>query len=115
MSIKTLYRAMQGQDTPVLMVIKDSDGQVSSFQRRWSVCGWCVCVGGMCLNAGLFGLCLQVFGALASEPFKVSEGFYGTGETFLFTFNPEFEVFSTFFDLKKRTVCTNSTNIESTL
>uniref|UniRef100_H3CS02 Oxidation resistance protein 1 n=1 Tax=Tetraodon nigroviridis TaxID=99883 RepID=H3CS02_TETNG len=61
MSIKTLYRAMQGQDTPVLMVIKDSDG--------------------------------QVFGALASEPFKVSEGFYGTGETFLFTFNPEFEVY----------------------
>ncbi|CAM9317203.1 unnamed protein product [Lampetra planeri] len=58
MSIKTLYRAMQGQDTPVLMVIKDSDG--------------------------------QVFGALASEPFKVSDGFYGTGETFLFTFNPEF-------------------------
>lgn len=61
MSIKTLYRAMQGQDTPVLLVIKDSDG--------------------------------QVFGALASEPFKVSDGFYGTGETFLFTFNPEFEVF----------------------
>ncbi|XP_030636909.1 oxidation resistance protein 1a isoform X2 [Chanos chanos] len=61
MSIKTLYRAMQGQDTPVLLVIKDSDG--------------------------------QVFGALASEPFKVSEGFYGTGETFLFTFYPEFEVY----------------------
>nr|XP_020467321.1 oxidation resistance protein 1 isoform X3 [Monopterus albus] len=61
MSIKTLYRAMQGQDTPVLMVIKDSDG--------------------------------QVFGALASEPFKVSDGFYGTGETFLFTFKPEFEVY----------------------
>ncbi|XP_041104605.1 oxidation resistance protein 1-like isoform X6 [Polyodon spathula] len=61
MSIKTLYRTMQGQDTPVLMVIKDSDG--------------------------------QVFGALASEPFKVSDCFYGTGETFLFTFCPEFEVF----------------------
>uniref|UniRef100_A0A8C3ADT5 Oxidation resistance protein 1 n=1 Tax=Cyclopterus lumpus TaxID=8103 RepID=A0A8C3ADT5_CYCLU len=61
MSIKSLYRAMQGQDTPVLMVIKDSDG--------------------------------QVFGALASEPFKVSDGFYGTGETFLFSFNPEFEVY----------------------
>ncbi|XP_034029701.1 oxidation resistance protein 1a isoform X2 [Thalassophryne amazonica] len=61
MSIKSLYRAMQGQDTPVLLVIKDSDG--------------------------------EVFGALASEPFKVSEGFYGTGETFLFTFQPEFEVY----------------------
>ncbi|KAM6995567.1 oxidation resistance protein 1a isoform 3-T3 [Tautogolabrus adspersus] len=61
MSIKSLYRAMQGQDTPVLMVIKDGDG--------------------------------QVFGALASEPFKISDGFYGTGETFLFTFNPEFEVY----------------------
>ncbi|XP_030645613.1 oxidation resistance protein 1b [Chanos chanos] len=61
MSIKSLYRAMQGLDSPVLMVIKDSDG--------------------------------QLFGALASEPFKVSEGFYGTGETFLFSFCPDFEVF----------------------
>ncbi|XP_061090900.1 oxidation resistance protein 1a isoform X1 [Conger conger] len=61
MSIKTLYRAMQGQDTPVLLVIKDSDG--------------------------------GIFGALASEPFKVSDGFYGTGETFLFSFYPDFEVF----------------------
>ncbi|XP_041758744.1 oxidation resistance protein 1 isoform X2 [Coregonus clupeaformis] len=61
MSIKTLYRAMQGLDTPVLMVIKDSDG--------------------------------HMFGALASEPFKVSDSFYGTGETFLFTFCPDFEVF----------------------
>ncbi|KAM9626309.1 oxidation resistance protein 1 isoform 5-T5 [Trichechus inunguis] len=60
-SLKTLYRTMTGLDTPVLMVIKDSDG--------------------------------QIFGALASEPFKVSDGFYGTGETFVFTFCPEFEVF----------------------
>ncbi|XP_026087628.1 oxidation resistance protein 1-like isoform X2 [Carassius auratus] len=61
MSIKSLYRAMQGQESPVLMVIKDSDG--------------------------------QLFGALASEPLKVSDSFYGTGETFVFTFCPEFEVF----------------------
>ncbi|XP_032466421.1 oxidation resistance protein 1 isoform X11 [Phocoena sinus] len=60
-SLKTLYRTMTGLDTPVLMVIKDSDG--------------------------------QVFGALASEPFKVSDGFYGTGETFVFTFCPQFEHF----------------------
>uniref|UniRef100_A0A2R8ZK27 Oxidation resistance protein 1 n=1 Tax=Pan paniscus TaxID=9597 RepID=A0A2R8ZK27_PANPA len=59
-SLKTLYRTMTGLDTPVLMVIKDSDG--------------------------------QVFGALASEPLKVSDGFYGTGETFVFTFCPEFEM-----------------------
>nr|XP_034981655.1 oxidation resistance protein 1 isoform X2 [Zootoca vivipara] len=62
MSLKTLYRTMMGLDTPVLMVIKDSDG--------------------------------QIFGALASEPFKVSDGFYGTGETFLFTFCPDFETFA---------------------
>ncbi|XP_048009982.1 oxidation resistance protein 1a isoform X6 [Megalobrama amblycephala] len=61
MSIKSLYRAMQDQESPMLLVIKDSDG--------------------------------QIFGALASEPFKVSEGFYGTGETFLFTFYPEFEAY----------------------
>ncbi|KAJ8273112.1 hypothetical protein GJAV_G00097570 [Gymnothorax javanicus] len=61
MSLKTLYRTMQGQDSPMLLVIKDSDG--------------------------------QLFGALASEPLKVSDGFYGTGETFLFTFWPDFEVF----------------------
>ncbi|XP_039506820.1 oxidation resistance protein 1a isoform X2 [Pimephales promelas] len=61
MSIKTLYRTMQDQESPMLMVIRDSDG--------------------------------QMFGALASQPFKVSEGFYGTGETFLFTFYPEFEAY----------------------
>ncbi|XP_078254013.1 oxidation resistance protein 1a isoform X2 [Rhinoraja longicauda] len=61
MSLKTLYRSMTGVDTPMLLVIKDSDG--------------------------------QLFGALASEPFKVSDCFYGTGETFLFTFYPEFKVF----------------------
>lgn len=86
MSIKTLYRAMQGQDTPVLMVIKDSDGQVSS---RPSTSSGTTERKGESLGVSV---CLQVFGALASEPFKVSDGFYGTGETFLFTFNPEFEV-----------------------
>lgn len=109
MSIKTLYRAMQGQDTPVLMVIKDSDGQVScefsiaavhcnmlelSHSANYfliillSILELCP----SCTVVRCFRLFLQVFGALASEPFKVSDGFYGTGETFLFTFNPEFEV-----------------------
>uniref|UniRef100_A0A8C4SW85 TLDc domain-containing protein n=1 Tax=Erpetoichthys calabaricus TaxID=27687 RepID=A0A8C4SW85_ERPCA len=61
MSIKTLYRAMADQNSPVLMVIKNSNG--------------------------------EIFGAVASEPFKVQTSYYGTGETFLFTFSPEFKVF----------------------
>ena len=55
----------------------------------------------------VFALCCflpQVFGALASEPFKVSDGFYGTGETFLFSFNPEFEVCGTIL-LRWRFLC----------
>ncbi|KAM9310490.1 nuclear receptor coactivator 7-like [Pholidichthys leucotaenia] len=35
----------------------------------------------------------KVFGAFCSDPFKVSKYWYGTGETFLFTFNPEFQVY----------------------
>ncbi|XP_042194782.1 nuclear receptor coactivator 7 isoform X2 [Callorhinchus milii] len=33
----------------------------------------------------------QVFGALTSHPPKSSDLFFGTGETFLFTFNPDFK------------------------
>lgn len=52
---------MIGLDILVLMVIKDSDG--------------------------------QVFGVLVFELFKVSDGFYGIGEIFVFIFCLEFEVF----------------------
>ncbi|XP_066558091.1 nuclear receptor coactivator 7 isoform X3 [Amia ocellicauda] len=35
----------------------------------------------------------RVFGALTSHPFRVSDHCYGTGETFLYTFSPEFKMF----------------------
>uniref|UniRef100_A0AAY5F060 Nuclear receptor coactivator 7-like n=1 Tax=Electrophorus electricus TaxID=8005 RepID=A0AAY5F060_ELEEL len=35
----------------------------------------------------------QVYGAFSTHPFRVSEHYYGTGETFLYTFNPEIKVF----------------------
>ncbi|XP_015237995.1 nuclear receptor coactivator 7-like [Cyprinodon tularosa] len=33
----------------------------------------------------------KVFGAFCSDPFRVSKYCYGTGETFLFSFNPDFQ------------------------
>nr|XP_055041722.1 nuclear receptor coactivator 7 isoform X1 [Misgurnus anguillicaudatus] len=35
----------------------------------------------------------QIFGAFSTHPFRVSEHYYGTGETFLYTFCPEIKVF----------------------
>ncbi|CAI9558991.1 unnamed protein product [Staurois parvus] len=35
----------------------------------------------------------QVFGAYATHPFRVNDHYYGTGETFLFTFSPDFKAF----------------------
>ncbi|XP_040206305.1 nuclear receptor coactivator 7 isoform X2 [Rana temporaria] len=35
----------------------------------------------------------QVFGAYATHPFRVGDHYYGTGETFLFTFSPDFKAF----------------------
>lgn len=35
----------------------------------------------------------KVFGAFSSAPFKVSKYCYGTGETFLFSFNPDLQIY----------------------
>ncbi|XP_075868859.1 TLD domain-containing protein 2 isoform X2 [Nelusetta ayraudi] len=35
----------------------------------------------------------KVFGAFSSDPFRVSTSCYGTGETFLFSFNPKFQAY----------------------
>ncbi|RWS29774.1 TLD domain-containing protein 2-like isoform X17, partial [Leptotrombidium deliense] len=37
--------------------------------------------------------CETVFGALTSCPLRLSDHFYGTGETFVFSFYPEFHVY----------------------
>ncbi|XP_068040489.1 nuclear receptor coactivator 7 isoform X3 [Anomalospiza imberbis] len=35
----------------------------------------------------------QIFGAYATHPFRFSDHYYGTGETFLYTFSPHFKIF----------------------
>ncbi|CAG7833617.1 unnamed protein product [Allacma fusca] len=60
-SLNSLYRKMQGVESPVLILVQDTK------QR--------------------------VFGALVSCALHVSDHFYGTGQSFLFTCRPNFHVF----------------------
>ncbi|XP_056644436.1 oxidation resistance protein 1 isoform X6 [Diorhabda sublineata] len=61
-SLNSMYRKMFKLESPILMVIEDTDN--------------------------------NVFGALTSCALQVSDHFYGTGESLLFSFTPEFKVFN---------------------
>lgn len=61
-SLNSMYRKMHKLESPVLMVIMDTDN--------------------------------NVFGALTSCALQVSDHFYGTGESLLYRFTPQFQVFN---------------------
>ncbi|XP_052121321.1 oxidation resistance protein 1 isoform X7 [Frankliniella occidentalis] len=61
-SLNSMYRKMQRLESPILLVIQDTDN--------------------------------NVFGALTSCALKVSDHFYGTGESLLFRFQPQFQVYN---------------------
>ncbi|KAJ8679781.1 hypothetical protein QAD02_015568, partial [Eretmocerus hayati] len=61
-SLNSMYRKMSKIESPILLVIEDTEG--------------------------------NVFGALTSVSLRVSDHFYGTGESLLFRFTPRFQVFN---------------------
>lgn len=73
---------MKDFDSPNLLIIEDTKGAVSFEFKSLSLC--------IKFDSSNF---FQKFGALLSHSLKISDHFYGTGETFLFTFYPNFECF----------------------
>ncbi|XP_042086288.1 TLD domain-containing protein 2 isoform X3 [Ovis aries] len=111
-SLQSLYRQMKGHSGPVLLVLRDQDGQVS---RAGALRGelplradgspgasptpssapdspaWKGSPAPFRLQAT--DSSFQMFGAFSSSALRLSKGFYGTGETFLFSFSPQLKVF----------------------
>lgn len=93
-SLKSLYRKLRATDSPVLVVIKDALEEVTKRNSMFppilildvviSFKKWLV--------LSLVTFLDQIFGAFLSHPLRLSETFYGTGETFLFMLHPRFKV-----------------------
>lgn len=86
-SLNSLYRKMAGVESPILMVIEDTQGNVSA-----NLLGSTICVPAQMIITRFSAE--QVFGAMTSCELRVSESFYGTGESFIFLFNPKLHVYS---------------------
>uniref|UniRef100_A0A8B9JRX0 TLDc domain-containing protein n=1 Tax=Astyanax mexicanus TaxID=7994 RepID=A0A8B9JRX0_ASTMX len=60
-SLRTLYRATEQLERCMVLILRDTYG--------------------------------QVFGVVCSAPLRVSSSYYGTGQTFLFSFSPHLQVY----------------------
>ena len=84
---ENLPSRLVGSDWRLIYSTSSHGFSLSSFYRRCSTS-----------TNGPTLLCIRdiednIFGALVSSPIVISESFYGTGETFLFTATPRFRMF----------------------
>jgi len=84
---ENLPSRLVGSDWRLIYSTSSHGFSLSSFYRRCSTS-----------TNGPTLLCIRdiednIFGALVSSPIVISESFYGTGETFLFTSTPRFRMF----------------------
>lgn len=108
-SLRTLYRSGARPDSPALLLIRDTEAQVRPCPsqpgcpvphgawappRSFGRTGTSPSAGSPSEHraVGLPLLPSQAFGAFSGSAIRSSSGFYGTGETFLFSFCPELKV-----------------------
>lgn len=103
-SLRTLYRSGARPDSPALLLIRDTEGQVRPCPPRVTALGHLLAPSaGQATRPGAGSppehravslplLSPQAFGAFSASAIRRSSGFYGTGETFLFSFCPELKV-----------------------
>ncbi|KAB0399057.1 hypothetical protein E2I00_004199 [Balaenoptera physalus] len=90
-SLRSLYRQMEGHSGPVLLVLRDQDGQDGPMLR--SLKGGAASGPPAPFQLQTANSSFEMFGAFSSSAIRLSKGFYGTGETFLFSFSPQLKVF----------------------